>query len=588
MKRQSVWSTVILWVCGYLLVAWLALLVAQSIGEGGLLSLIENLGKVMEQPFSIVWTEHSRSALLIATMGYLLSAGTYYATRRNTREGEEHGSATWGNPHQVNQMLAQKPLKNNLLLTRHVRLGLDSRKHRRNLNILVIGGSGAGKSRSHVIPALLNCGAMSYVITDPKQEVLNCTGNVLKANGYDIRVLNLVNMEQSDGYNPFVYIKNEADVLRLVTNLIQATTPPNSHESDPFWTKAETALLQALILYLHSEAPEYEQNFSMVLRMMEYAEVKEEDEEYESPLDLLFMSLEREQPEHIAVRQYKVYKQAAGKTAKSILVSAAVRLAPFNLPQIRRLTEKDEMDLWSVGEKLTAIYAVIPDNDISLNFLVSMLYFQLFQTLYYSADQLHGGRLPIHTHFLLDEFSNVNLKGVDREISTMRSREISVSVIIQNLAQIKAQYKDTWETIPGNTDSVLYLGGNESSTHKVISESYLGKSTIDTTTHGQSKGRSGSYSTNYQITGRELLQPDEVRRLDNDYALLFIRGVKPIVDKKYDMKAHPNYRLCADSGAAPYIHRKPFLEGAPLFLLPEETDKIHEKGELHEAVKQTQ
>lgn len=288
------------------------------------------------------------------------------------------------------------------------------------------------------------------------------------------------------------------------------------------------------------------------------------------------------------MRQYKVYKQAAGKTAKSILVSTAVRLAPFNLPQIKRLTEKDEMDLWSVGEKLTAIYAVIPDNDISFNFLVSLLYFQLFQTLYYSADQLHGGRLPVHTHFLLDEFSNVNLKGVDREISTMRSREISVSVIIQNLAQIKAQYKDTWETIPGNTDTVLYLGGNESSTHKMISESYLGKSTIDTTTHGQSKGRSGSYSTNFQMTGRELLQPDEVRRLDNDYALLFIRGMKPIADKKYDMKAHPNYRLCADSGAEPYIHRRTVFEGEPLFLFPEQTDDIHEKGEPHEAVKQTQ
>lgn len=576
-----------MWVCGYLLVVWMALLAAQAMGEGGLPTLIENLGKVMEQPFSIVWTEHSRAALLIATIGYLLSAGTYYATRRNTREGEEHGSAAWGSPRQANQAVAQKPLRNNLLLTKHVRLGLNSHKHRRNLNVLVIGGSGAGKSRSHVIPALLNCGAMSYIITDPKQEVLNCTGNVLKANGYDIRVLNLVNMEQSDGYNPFVYIKNEADVLRLVTNLIQATTPPNSHENDPFWTKAETALLQALILYLHSEAPEYEQNFSMVLRMLEYAEVKEEDEEYESPLDLLFLSLEREQPEHIAVRQYKVYKQAAGKTAKSILVSTAVRLAPFNLPQIKRLTEKDEMDLWSVGEKLTAIYAVIPDNDISFNFLVSLLYFQLFQTLYYSADQLHGGKLPVHTHFLLDEFSNVNLKGVDREISTMRSREISVSVIIQNLAQIKAQYKDTWETIPGNTDTVLYLGGNESSTHKMISESYLGKSTIDTTTHGQSKGRSGSYSTNYQMAGRELLQPDEVRRLDNDYALLFIRGMKPIADKKYDMKAHPNYHLCADSGAAPYVHRQPILTGNPLFLFSEETDDTHEKGEFHETTEQT-
>ena len=487
------------------------------------------------------------------------------ADRSRTREGEEHGSASWASPREVNAMFAQKQ---NKLLTRHVRLGLDTHIHRRSLNVLVIGGSGAAKTRSYVVPNILEANT-NYVVTDPKMEVLIKTGGWLKENGYDIRVLNLVNLSESDGYNPFRYLRDEKDALRLVNNLIQSTTPKNSQSNDPFWEKAETALLQAIILMLFQEAPEYEQNFSMVMRVLEYAEVREEDEEYESPLDMLFQAIERENPTSVAVRQYKVFKLAAGKTAKSILVSTAVRLAAFNLPQIQAITDHDDMDLYTLGEKKCALYAVIPDNDDSFNFLVSLLYAQAFQALYYSADQIHHGALPCHVHFVLDEFAAMPLPGFTRELATMRSRNISASTIIQNMAQIKEKYRDSWETIPGNSDTLLYLGGNESSTHKYISEA-LGKSTINTKTHGQTKGKSGSYSTNFQQSGRELLTPDEVRQLDNRYAILFIRGAKPVMDLKYDLMRHPAIRHTVDGGGEPYIHhqKKPetWSSGKPLFV----------------------
>ena len=458
----------------------------------------------------------------------------------------------------------------------------DTHKHRRSLNVLVIGGSGAAKTRSFVLPNILTANT-NYVITDPKSEVLLATGGYLKEQGYDVRVLNLVNLEQSDGYNPFRYLRDEKDVLKLVNNLIQSTTPKGSHESDPFWTKAETALLQAIILMLFQEAPEYEQNFSMVMRVLEYAEVREEDEGHVSPLDLLFESIERRKPDSVAVRQYKVFKLAAGKTAKSILVSTAVRLAPFNLPQIQALTDHDDMDLYTLGEKKVALYAVIPDNDNTFNFLVSLLYAQAFQALYYSADQIHHGPLPRHVRFVLDEFAAMPLPGFTRELATMRSRSISASVIIQNMAQIKELYKDSWETIPGNCDTILYLGGNESSTHKYVSE-MLGKATIDTKTHGQTKGKSGSYSTNFQMSGRELLTPDEVRKLDNRYALLFIRGASPVMDEKYDLMHHPAISHSSLGGAAPYIHhgtKPPVYTGRPLLRVGG-TEAIHPlKEEFH-------
>ncbi len=559
-------------------VVWLALLLAQSLG-GGLPELLRNLTSALEQPTNIVWTDKSLPTILICLAAYGMAVLLYRTNQGRTRDGEEHGSAAWATPASVNAQFAQKE---SIPLTQHVRLGLDTHKHRRSLNVLVIGGSGAAKTRSFVLPNILTANT-NYVITDPKSEVLLATGGYLKEQGYDVRVLNLVNLEQSDGYNPFRYLRDEKDVLKLVNNLIQSTTPKGSHESDPFWTKAETALLQAIILMLFQEAPEYEQNFSMVMRVLEYAEVREEDEGHVSPLDLLFESIERRRPDSVAVRQYKVFKLAAGKTAKSILVSTAVRLAPFNLPQIQALTEHDDMDLYTLGEKKVALYAVIPDNDNTFNFLVSLLYAQAFQALYYSADQIHHGPLPRHVRFVLDEFAAMPLPGFTRELATMRSRSISASVIIQNMAQIKELYKDGWETIPGNCDTILYLGGNESSTHKYVSE-MLGKATIDTKTHGQTKGKSGSYSTNFQMSGRELLTPDEVRKLDNRYALLFIRGASPVMDEKYDLMHHPAISRSSLGGAAPYIHhgtKPPVYTGRPLFRVGGAENSNPLKEEFH-------
>ena len=563
---------------GIIPVVWLALLLAQSLG-GGLPELLRNLTSALEQPTNIIWTDKSLPTILICLAAYGMAVLLYRTNQGRTRDGEEHGSAAWAMPASVNAQFAQKE---SIPLTQHVRLGLDTHKHRRSLNVLVIGGSGAAKTRSFVLPNILTANT-NYVITDPKSEVLLATGGYLKEQGYDVRVLNLVNLEQSDGYNPFRYLRDEKDVLKLVNNLIQSTTPKGSHESDPFWTKAETALLQAIILMLFQEAPEYEQNFSMVMRVLEYAEVREEDEGHVSPLDLLFESIERRKPDSVAVRQYKVFKLAAGKTAKSILVSTAVRLAPFNLPQIQALTDHDNMDLYTLGEKKVALYAVIPDNDNTFNFLVSLLYAQAFQALYYSADQIHHGPLPRHVRFVLDEFAAMPLPGFTRELATMRSRSISASVIIQNMAQIKELYKDSWETIPGNCDTILYLGGNESSTHKYVSE-MLGKATIDTKTHGQTKGKSGSYSTNFQMSGRELLTPDEVRKLDNRYALLFIRGASPVMDEKYDLMHHPAISRSSLVGAAPYIHhgsKPPIYTGRPLLRVGGTENSNPLKGEFH-------
>ena len=573
--KQSRTGDILLCVFLYVSVAWLALVLAQCFGEGGLPRLIENLTVALNNPLAITWTDKSLVALLFATGIYILCIGLYFTNQARRRDGEEHGSAAWGSAKQVNAMFAQKL---NKPLTRHVKLGLDAYKHKRNLNVLVIGGSGASKTRGFVEPNILEGNGCSMVITDPKMEVLNATGSFLKSQGYDIRVLNLVNLAESDGYNPFVYLRDDKDVLKLVTNLIQATTPKGSHESDPFWTKAETALFMAIILMLFHEAPVYEQNFAMVLKVLEYAEVKEEDEDHVSPLDLLFNSLEQEQPDHIAVKQYHIFKMAAGKTAKSILVAAAVRINAFSLPQVKAITDHDDMDLYSLGEKKCALYAVIPDNDGSFNFLVSLLYAQAFQALYYSADQIHHGPLPNHVHFILDEFAAMPLPGYTRELATMRSRNISSSTIIQNIAQIKELYKDSWETILGNSDTILYLGGNESSTHKLISE-MLGKSSILTRSHGESHGKSGSYSTNTQSSGRELLAPDEVRMLDNRYCILFIRGAPPVMDLKYDLMRHPNIRFSPDGGGPQYVHRRQLYTGKPFLILESDISTIQTKEE---------
>ena len=571
-------------------IIWIALLVAPYM-DHGLIQALPSLGEALNNSFSLHWCTHSIKTIILFIIIYLIGISIYLSTARNYRHSEEYGSAKWANPKNVCKKYADKNYFGNKVFTQNVRMGLDGKKHRRNLNSLVIGGSGAGKTRFYAKPNILQCNT-SYVVLDPKGEIIRSVGHLLEDEGYVIKVIDLIDMKNSLGYNPFHYIQSDKDVLKLITNLIRNTTPKGSSTNDPFWEKSETALLEALMLYLYHYAPEDEQNFTMIMEMLNYAEVKEDEEDYESPLDELFKRLEITDPTSLALKQYKIYKQAAGKTAKSILISVGVRLAAFNLEEMASLTKYDEMELDQIGEKKTALFAIIPDNDSTFNFLIGMLYTQLFQMLYYQADYIHDGELPVPVHFLMDEFANVALPDeFDKLLATMRSRQIFVSIIIQNLAQIKALFKDSWESIVGNCDELYYLGGNEQSTHKFISE-YLGKETLDTNTYGKSSGRSGNYSTNYQQTGRELLTADEIRLLDNNYGLLFIKGERPIRDKKYDLLKHPRIKQTLDGGREPFIHGQAshyiedwqniLLSNKPYELLDEEEtenylEKIKEK-----------
>ena len=545
-----------IWLAGLPVIWWAAILIADAIQPGrNHFELMEVLTEKLNHPFQLHYTEYTIKSVLVCTLLYAAGIGIFYSSQKNYRRGEEHGSARWGDARQICKKYSQKPYSQNILLTQNFRISLDTHKHRRCLNILVVGGSGAGKSRGFALPNIMQC-CCSMVITDPKAELLRKTGGLLEKQGYEVRVFDLINPDTSFCYNPFEYVHDDKDVLRLISNLIQNTTPKGSQSSDPFWEKSETALLQALMLYLLHEAPPEEQNFAMIMEMLGSAQVKEEDEDYESPLDILFDRLEMRDPDSIAVKQYHIYKQAAGKTAKSILISVGVRLAAFNLPQIAKLTNTDELDLSSMGERKVALFCCIPDADTSLNYLVGMIYSQLFQTLYYMADRVHGGALPVPVNCIMDEFPNVSLPNeFEKILATCRSRSIYCSIIIQNMSQLKALFKDSWESLVGNCDEFLYLGGNEKETHKYVSE-LLGKETIDTNTYGQTKGKSGSYSTNFQQSGRELLQPDEVRMLDNQNALLFIRGERPILDAKYDLMKHPNIRYTEDGGAGPFNYAK--------------------------------
>lgn len=555
-------QNIVLYILGTVLAAWFGLLSAPCLKDG-LVGLIRDFGVITQNPFKIQLCEGSLKTVLIFVGIYGLGIGVYLSSSRNYRRREEHGSAQWGSPVQVNRKYADKVPTRNKILTQNVSVGLDGRKHRRNLNTLVCGGSGAGKTRFFAKPNLCQANS-SYVVLDPKGELLRDTGNLLSAKGYDIKVLDLINMEKSHCYNPFVYLRSDNDIQRLVTNLFKNTTPKGSQSQDPFWDQAATMLLLALIFYLHYEAPPEEQNFPMVMEMIRAGEVREDDETYKSALDILFERLEMRNPEHIALKYYRSYHSGSGKTLKSIQITLISRLEKFNLESLASITQNDELELWSIGEKKAAVFAIIPDNDSSFSFLVGMLYTQLFQQLYYQADVIHGGRLPVHVHFLMDEFANVALPDeFDKLLSTMRSREISVSIIIQNLAQLKALFEKQWESIVGNCDEFLYLGGNEQSTHEYVSK-LLGKETIDTNTYGQSKGRNGSYSTNWQLAGRELMTPDEVRMLDNRYALLFIRGERPVEDLKFDILKHPNIALTTDGGAIPYRHGEDSISIAAL------------------------
>jgi len=551
MRRDRV-SEVVLIALGIPVAVWLGLLLAPAL-TGERAQLLSTLGDVFADPTRITIVEGSLKAVLLALGAYCLGVGIFYSTRRNWRRREEHGSAQWGEVHQITRRYRDRHRYQNKLLTKGFSLGLDGKRHKRNLNVLVVGGSGSGKTRSYAKPNVMQANT-SMVILDPKGEILRDTGHLLEKAGYDIKVLDLINMHKSHCYNPLYYLDSDNDVQRLSTNLFKSTTPKGAVSQDPFWDTAAAMLHLALVFYLHYEAPPDEQNYAMVMEMLRAAEVREDDEEYQSVLDELFNRLETKDPEHIALKYYRDYRSGSAKTLKSIQVTLASRLEKFNLESVASLTTTDEMELATLGEKRTALFALIPDNDTSFNFLVSILYTQLFQQLFSSADSIHDGSLPIHVHFVMDEFANVSLPDdFEKILSVMRSRNISVSIIIQNLAQLKALFEKQWESIVGNCDEFLYLGGNEQSTHKFVSE-LLGKETIDTNTFGRSLGSHGNYTTNWQITGRELLTADEVRMLDNRYALLFVRGERPMQDEKYDLKTHPRIRLTADGGRAPYRH----------------------------------
>lgn len=554
-QKKSFRSAAPVWAAFVIPIVWFAVLMASCYEPGmTIFTLMDAFSAATKNPFSLHWTPYTMKFIGIFLLLYGGAILFYYTGQKNTRPGEEHGSASWGSVRELDKKYRDKDAGKNVILTQHLQMSMNGKLHRRNLLQIIVGGSGSGKTRFLAKPNLMLANA-SFIVTDPKGEMLRAVGNLFLEEGYVLRVFDLIDPSKSDCYNPFCYIRKDADVFKLIDNFIKNTTPKGAKANDPFWEKSETALDSALMLYLLHEAPPEDQNMETILYMIENGGAKEEDDDYQSPLDLLFEALEEEQPDHIAVRQYHIFKQAAGKTAKSILVSAAVRLASFTLPEIQRITASDDMELGKLGERKQAIFCIIPDsNDASLNFLVGMLYTQAFQELYFQADKVHQGALPVPVRLMFDEFANVALPdGYARLQATMRSRNIMSTIILQNISQLKALFKDDWEGIIGNADSFVYLGGNEQSTHKYISE-LLGKETIDTRTSSQSKGRNGSFSQNFQQTGRELMTPDEVRRLDNKNAIVLIRGEKPVIDEKYDILKHPNIHRTEDGGAPPYLH----------------------------------
>ena len=561
----------IVWAILCLPVVYFAMVTASVYIPGeNIFALLERISTMLGRPDLLRWTAYTPRCILGALVCYGLAVTLYYSDHENRRPGEEYGSAKWGNARELNKRYADQNGKN-VILTKRASIGLDGYKHQRNLNVLVVGGSGSGKTRFFCKPGIMsvNC---SYLIVDPKGEMLRSTGYLLKDEGYDIKVFDLIHPRQSDGYNPFTYIRDDPDVLKLMDNLVKNTTPPKGASNDPFWEKAEIALDSALMLYLLYEAPVEEQNFEMLMFMLECARVMEEDEQYQSPLDLLFQTLEERDPSHIAVREYKVYKQAAGKTAKSILVTASVRLAAFIFPQYAAMMQTDEMDFASMGERKRAIFCVIPVNDGSMNYLVSMLLTQCFQQLYLRADERYNGRLPMPVRVIQDEWANVaQPDSYPKVLATCRSYNIGINIIVQNIQSIKALYKDEWEGIIGNCDTLLFLGGGNEPTSLEFVSKLLGKETVHTRTRGRTKGRSGSSSVNFQQTGRDLMTPDEIRMLPTNDALLFIRGEKPVRDKKYDIKKHPNVRRTADGRAKPYSHNPP----VPDYTLPDLPYEFH-------------
>ncbi|WP_418738465.1 VirD4-like conjugal transfer protein, CD1115 family [Dysosmobacter sp.] len=568
MRQNDFRSAAPMWAALSPFVLWLGAIAAYAYEDGmTIFAWMGRFSQVLERPFAIGWTAHTPKFMLVSLIIYAFGIALYYSGRENRRPGEEYGSAKWGDPRALCRKYMDHQHKDaNIILTQRVRLGMDGYITQRNMNILVIGGSGSGKTRYFCKPGLYSANC-SYLVTDPKGELLKAAGGLLLSLGYEVRVFNLIAPEQSDCYNPFVYVREEKDVLSLIDNLIKNTTPRNASSNDPFWEKAEVALDSALMLYLIHEAPQDEQNFETMIYMMNFADVREEDEQYRSPLDMLFRALEEEQPAHVAVKQYKVFKQAAGKTAKSILVTAAVRLAAFNIPQYAAMTSMDEMDFGSLGERKRAIFCVIPVNDSSMNYLVGMLYTQCFQELYRRADLKYNGRLPVPVRVLQDEWANVaQPESYPKILATCRSYNIGLNIIVQNVQQIKALYEKEHESIIGNCDTLLFLGGGNEPASLEFIVKLLGRETLATRTRGLTKGRNGSSTTNYQQTGRDLMTIDEVRKLDTNKAILFIRGEDPVIDRKYNLKRHPNIKLTSDGKAKPYIHKP---QGAPNYALPD-------------------
>ena len=566
----------------YLLFVWLfdkvGAAVRLSPGADASAKLL-HLGDGFTAAFSSIAPSFHPADLALGIAGAVIVRLIIYTKGKNAkkyRRGTEYGSARWGGADDI-KPYTDPVFENNIPLTQTERLTMNSRpkqpKYARNKNILVIGGSGSGKTRFFVKPSLMQCTSKdfptSYIVTDPKGTLILETGKMLQRYKYRIKVLNTINFKKSMKYNPFAYLRSEKDILKLVNTIIANTKGDGEKSGEDFWVKAEKLYYTALIGYIWYEAPDEEKNFTTLLEMINASEAREDDEDFKNPVDLMFERLEEKDPEHFAVKQYKKYKLAAGKTAKSILVSVGVRLAAFNLPSIAKLTMTDELHLQELGERKIALFCCIPDSDKSLNYLVGMIYTQLIQTLYRQADRVHKGRLPVPVHCLMDEYANISLPKDTflSALATMRSRAIFCSIIVQNMAQLKAMYKDDWESLVGLCDEFLYLGGTEKETHKYVSE-LLGKETISTTSYNQSKGRSGSYSINHQQSGRDLMTPDEVRLLDNSKCILFIRGERPVVDFKYNLLKHPNIRYTEDGGAAPYDYTaadnaRDDLPGAP-------------------------
>ncbi len=569
-KRQYL----ILALSGLPFMVWLGLLAAPYWGT--LWTVMDGLSQAIKTPFQIHIGSNSLAAVLL--FSGLWCVGCLYGAVcvRNTRYGEEHGSATWGNPAQICKELSVRTFEENRLFTQNMRISYAFFKHRRNVNTLVVGGSGAQKSRGYAIPNVLqnNC---SNIILDPKGEILRGCGHLLEAEGTVVKVLDLIDMEKSLHYNPFHYLRNENDVQTMVTTIFSATTPPNSQTGDPFWDQSAQSLLMAFCFYLWLEAPPEEQNFAMV---MELLHCTKQDDNGQCIADTLFDELAQRDPNHIALHYYNEYRGGPQKTTSSIQMVLSAHLNKFNLPALAKMTQDDELDLRSIGEKKTALFLRLSDSDKSFNFIPSMLYIQVIQQLFDSADLDHGGSLPVHVHLLMDEFANVALPGeFESYLSTMRSRNISASIILQNIAQLRFRFEKQWESIIGNCDELLYLGGNEQSTHEYVSKA-LGDETIWVRSNSLSRGSHGSYSRNDSTSARKLMTPEEVRKLPNEKAILFVRGYSPVLDRKFDLMSHPKIRQTAFGGREAYIHARPdshaggWESDTYQILSPEDLDEI--------------